>query len=206
MQAMPPSPTGALQRFNRMPSPLTKRSTHGRRRRSHGAQNAAGPDLGDGFRDGALRSTLFDDVPAALQAWQAAGMDLRIYSSGSVHAQKLFFAHTEVGDLTPLFSAYYDTTIGSKREAASYTAIAADCQTVTESILFISDVVAELDAAREARPPNDAGDSSRQRATHEARSPRHSPVSATFHCHENPRRNPIAPSKSFPAPQTVAHH
>jgi len=103
-----------------------------------------------GFRDGALRSTLFDDVPAALQAWHAAGIDLRIYSSGSVHAQKLFFAHTEAGDLTPLFSGYYDTTIGSKREAASYTTIAADCQTTAESILFISDVVAELDAAHQA--------------------------------------------------------
>jgi enolase-phosphatase E1 len=103
-----------------------------------------------GFRDGALRSTLFDDVPAALQAWHAAGIDMRIYSSGSVHAQKLFFAHTEAGDLTPLFSGYYDTTIGSKREAASYTTIAADCQTTAESILFISDVVAELDAAHQA--------------------------------------------------------
>ena len=103
-----------------------------------------------GFRDDALRSTLFDDVPSALQAWHAAGIDLRIYSSGSVHAQKLFFAHTDAGDLTSFFSGYYDTTIGSKREAASYTAIAADCQTDAKDILFISDVVAELDAAREA--------------------------------------------------------
>jgi len=103
-----------------------------------------------GFRDRALRSTLFDDVPAALQAWHAAGIDLRIYSSGSVHAQKLFFAHTEAGDLTPLFSGYYDTTIGSKREAESYCRIAKNCQTTTESILFISDVAAELDAAHEA--------------------------------------------------------
>lgn len=103
-----------------------------------------------GFRDGALRSTLFDDVPAALQAWHAAGIDQRIYSSGSVHAQKLFFAHTEAGDLTPLFSGYYDTTIGSKREAESYRRIAADCQTDAKDILFVSDVVAELDAAQEA--------------------------------------------------------
>ena len=103
-----------------------------------------------GFRDGALRSTLFDDVPSALQAWRAVGIDLRIYSSGSVHAQKLFFAHTEVGDLTPLFSAYYDTTIGSKREAESYRRIAQDCQAAAADILFISDVVAELDAARSA--------------------------------------------------------
>jgi enolase-phosphatase E1 len=103
-----------------------------------------------GFRDGALRSTLFDDVPAALQAWHAAGIDMRIYSSGSVHAQKLFFAHTEAGDLTPLFSGYYDTTIGSKREAESYRRIATECQPPAADILFISDVVAELDAARSA--------------------------------------------------------
>ncbi len=103
-----------------------------------------------GFRDGALRSTLFDDVPAALQAWHTAGHDLRIYSSGSVHAQKLFFAHTEAGDLTPLFSGYYDTTIGSKREAESYRRITTECSTPAADILFISDVVAELDAARSA--------------------------------------------------------
>lgn len=103
-----------------------------------------------GFRDGALRSTLFDDVPSTLKAWHAAGIDLRIYSSGSVHAQKLFFAHTEVGDLTPLFSAYYDTTLGSKREAESYRRIAADGLTASENILFISDVVPELDAALSA--------------------------------------------------------
>lgn len=103
-----------------------------------------------GFRNGDLRSTLFDDVPPALTAWREAGFDLRIYSSGSVHAQKLFFAYTAAGDLTPLFSGYYDTTIGSKREAASYAAIANDCGIPANEILFLSDIVDELNAAQAA--------------------------------------------------------
>jgi enolase-phosphatase E1 len=103
-----------------------------------------------GFHSGELRSTLFADVPQALAAWRAAGIDVRIYSSGSVHAQKLFFAHTEAGDLTPDFNGYYDTTIGSKRETASYAAIAAEAGVGTGDVLFVSDIVEELDAARTA--------------------------------------------------------
>jgi len=103
-----------------------------------------------GFLNGDLRSTLFEDVVPALKAWHEAGLDLRIYSSGSVHAQKLFFSHTQAGDLTPLFSGYYDTTIGSKKMANSYTAIAADIGRLPDQVLFISDVVDELDAARKA--------------------------------------------------------
>ena len=101
----------------------------------------------EGFRHGELRSTLFEDVPQALADWGQMGREIRIYSSGSIHAQKLFFAHTESGDLTPHFSGYYDTTTGSKRETASYTAIAADCGLPTEQILFVSDLVEELNAA-----------------------------------------------------------
>jgi len=104
----------------------------------------------EGFRHGELRSTLFDDVPQALADWGHQGGEMRIYSSGSIHAQKLFFAHTERGDLTPHFSGYYDTTTGSKRETASYAAIAADCGLPPEQILFVSDLVEELNAARSA--------------------------------------------------------
>ncbi len=104
----------------------------------------------EGFRNGELCSSLFDDVPTALMNWQRHGLDIRIYSSGSVHAQKLFFAHTRRGDLTQHFSGYYDTTTGSKREAASYAAIAADCGLAADEILFVSDVVEELNAARNA--------------------------------------------------------
>lgn len=103
-----------------------------------------------GFRDGSLCATLFPDVAPELRRLKDTGLELRIYSSGSVHAQRLFFAHTEAGDLTSLLSGYYDTTIGSKREAASYASIAADSGVPADAILFLSDVVAELDAARAA--------------------------------------------------------
>ncbi|MBK8037140.1 MAG: acireductone synthase [Verrucomicrobiaceae bacterium] len=103
-----------------------------------------------GFRTGDLRSTLFDDVVPALDHWRENGREVRIYSSGSIHAQRLFFAHTTAGDLTPRLSGYYDTTTGSKREAASYTAIATDCGLPPNDILFISDLVDELNAAQSA--------------------------------------------------------
>ena len=104
----------------------------------------------EGFRNGELRSRICDDVPYALADWGQKGREIRIYSSGSVHAQKLFFAHTKRGDLSVHFSGYYDTTTGSKREAGSYAAIAADCGLAAEQILFVSDVVEELNAARNA--------------------------------------------------------
>lgn len=104
----------------------------------------------EGFRSGGLRSSLFDDVVPALDRWHENGREIRIYSSGSIHAQKLFFAHTTEGDLTSHFSGFYDTTTGSKRESASYTAIAADGGLPAHEILFISDLVDELNAARNA--------------------------------------------------------
>ncbi|MGB8170648.1 MAG: acireductone synthase [Chthoniobacteraceae bacterium] len=103
-----------------------------------------------GFRSGALRAALFADVAGMLRRWHAEGVELRIYSSGSVQAQRLFFAHTEAGDLTPLLSGFYDTKIGGKKSSASYAAIAADACRAPETILFLSDVVEELDAACDA--------------------------------------------------------
>jgi enolase-phosphatase E1 len=103
-----------------------------------------------GFANGDLRSTLFDDVVPALDHWRENDLEIRIYSSGSIHAQRLFFAHTTAGDLTPRLSGYYDTTTGSKREPASYTAIATDCGLPPNDILFISDLVDELNAAQSA--------------------------------------------------------
>lgn len=108
-----------------------------------------------GFVSGEMQSHVFDDVPIALQAWRASGVDLRIYSSGSIHAQKLFFGHValaddESGSLLANFSGHYDTTIGSKRESSSYKKIVDDWSLPAADVLFLSDVVAELDAAREA--------------------------------------------------------
>lgn len=103
-----------------------------------------------GFKSGELQAHVFPDVAPALSAWREAGLDLRIYSSGSVHAQRLFFGHSEAGDLLPLFSGHYDTTTGPKRDTASYTAIAADWVLPAGEVLFLSDVTEELDAARSA--------------------------------------------------------
>ena len=103
-----------------------------------------------GYRDGAYRAHIYPDAAAALRRWHARGLRLYVYSSGSVHAQKLFFAHTTAGDLTPLFSGYFDTTIGPKTASGSYARIAAETGLAPGEILFLSDVEAELDAARAA--------------------------------------------------------
>ena len=98
-----------------------------------------------GFESGELRAHVFEDVPPALEQWSAAGIDLRIYSSGSVAAQRLFFGHTICGDLTPCLRGHYDTTTGPKKDPASYTAIAKDMRLEPHEILFLSDVGDELD-------------------------------------------------------------
>ncbi len=103
-----------------------------------------------GYESGEIVAHVFDDVPPAVAAWADSGIDVRIYSSGSVEAQKLFFAHTAAGNLTPHLRGHYDTTTGPKREAASYAAIAADMGCEPRQVLFVSDVGAELDAARAA--------------------------------------------------------
>ena len=90
------------------------------------------------------------DVAPALRAWREAGHRLAVYSSGSVPAQKLLFSHTDAGDLAPLFDGFFDTEVGGKREAGSYRAIADALGALPKDVLFLSDVVAELDAAREA--------------------------------------------------------
>lgn len=104
-----------------------------------------------GFRSGALRSHVYDDVLPAIRKWREQGIDVRIYSSGSIAAQKLFFGHVDGhGNCLQLFSGHYDTTIGSKREAASYSRIADDWGLAPGEIVFISDLAAELEAASAA--------------------------------------------------------
>jgi enolase-phosphatase E1 len=104
----------------------------------------------EGYRDGTLRSHVYDDVPPALARWRAAGVALGVYSSGSVEAQRLLFAHAPAGDLTPLFAHWFDTAVGAKREPASYAEIARRTGVAPAATLFLSDVEAELDAARAA--------------------------------------------------------
>lgn len=103
-----------------------------------------------GYHDGTLVAPLYPDVPAALAQWHESGATLAIFSSGSVRAQQLLFAHTDAGDLTPRLSAYFDTTTGAKSDAAAYTAIAAHLDVAAGEVLFLSDIRAELDAARAA--------------------------------------------------------
>jgi len=103
-----------------------------------------------GFESGELKAHVYDDVPPALTAWNAAGKDVQIYSSGSIQAQQLFFGHTIAGDLLGHFRGHYDTTTGPKKEADSYRKIAAEFNLPPAEILFLSDIVAELDAARAA--------------------------------------------------------
>jgi enolase-phosphatase E1 len=103
-----------------------------------------------GYARGELLSHVYPDVPPALKRWAERGLDVRIFSSGSVVAQRVFFAHTEAGDLLGLFRGHYDTTLGPKRDPDSYRRIAADMALNPSEILFLSDVPAELDAAAAA--------------------------------------------------------
>lgn len=103
-----------------------------------------------GYQRGELKGHVYPDTPTALRAWHAQGLHLYVYSSGSVDAQKLIFGHTDYGDLTPLFSDYFDTRVGGKREVASYRAIVAGIRLPPAQVLFLSDIGEELDAAREA--------------------------------------------------------
>jgi enolase-phosphatase E1 len=102
-----------------------------------------------GFESGELKGTLFADVPDALRRWSASAK-VAIYSSGSIEAQRLVFRHSTSGDLTELITAYFDTRTGPKQASTSYAAIAAELRVEPGQVLFLSDVVRELDAAREA--------------------------------------------------------
>ncbi len=104
----------------------------------------------NGYENGAFRGHVYEEVPPALTRWKAAGLELGIYSSGSVEAQQLLFRYSIFGDLKPCFSNYFDTGVGPKREANSYQNIAKTLQLPPDAILFLSDVVEELNAAATA--------------------------------------------------------
>jgi enolase-phosphatase E1 len=103
-----------------------------------------------GYNAGELQGEVFADVPTAFERWQAAGKKIAIYSSGSVLAQKLIFGKSTAGDLTKFIAAYFDTTTGAKRDNKSYEKIAEELKIAPAEITFISDIPAELDAARTA--------------------------------------------------------
>lgn len=104
----------------------------------------------DGYEEGEYRAHMYPEVAARLHAWRGEGLHLYVYSSGSVPAQKLFFRYSESGDLTPVFAGYFDTETGPKREMQSYQRIVEAIGERPEHVLFLSDVVEELDAAQAA--------------------------------------------------------
>jgi len=118
--------------------------------KSTGLKSLQGKIWREGYLTGDLKARVFADVRPALERWRAKGLNVSIFSSGSVLAQQLLFAHTEAGDLTTLIGNYFDTNVGKKGEADSYRHIAAALKLRADEILFISDVVAELNAASEA--------------------------------------------------------
>ncbi len=104
----------------------------------------------EGFERGELRGEVFQDVPRAFERWRQKTIDVRIFSSGSILAQRLLFSTTASGDLTRFLNGYFDTTTGPKKDAASYRRIATAFGIPASEILYISDVTGELDAARQA--------------------------------------------------------
>lgn len=103
-----------------------------------------------GYQAGQLKGHVYPDAAEALQRWHREGYQLFVYSSGSIQAQRLIFGCSEAGDLSGLFSGYFDTTTGPKREAQSYQRIAQAIGLEAPAILFLSDIVQELDAAQQA--------------------------------------------------------
>jgi len=118
--------------------------------KSTGLKSLQGKVWQEGYLRGELKSQVFRDVPAALEYWKNQNFDVRIFSSGSVLAQRLLFANTEVGDLTHFLCGYFDTSIGPKTDQESYRQIANEFHLPAREVLFISDMTAELDAAKRA--------------------------------------------------------
>lgn len=121
-----------------------------RDRKSPGLKLLQGVIWEEGYQAGELRGEVFSDVAPAIARWRARGLRVAIYSSGSELAQRRLFESTAAGDLTPSISGFFDTSVGAKMNAESYRNIAASLGVSTSAVLFISDVTAELSAAREA--------------------------------------------------------
>ena len=104
-----------------------------------------------GYVDGSLKAPLFPDVLPALDRWHQQNIQIAIFSSGSVLAQKLLFQHTDSGDVTHYFEGFFDTSVGKKIESRSYEKIAVQLGRLPQEVLFLSDVTTELDAASDAQ-------------------------------------------------------
>ena len=119
-------------------------------RKSPALKSLQGKIWEQGYNDGRLHSSVFPDVRPAIERWVERGVSVNIFSSGSVLAQKLLFAHTEAGDLTKFIDCYFDTGVGKKNNSGSYQTIAKTLSIPAAEILFVSDVIIELNAAAEA--------------------------------------------------------
>jgi len=116
-------------------------------RKSTGLKSLQGKIWEQGYQAGDLRGEVYPDVPPALERWRRQGIDIAIFSSGSVQGQRSLFTNTAAGDLTRFIRAYFDTTTGPKTAPQSYTRIAAALERSPSEVLFLSDIGAELDAA-----------------------------------------------------------
>jgi enolase-phosphatase E1 len=101
----------------------------------------------DGYKKGELKGHVYADVLPALEHWKSFGIQMGVFSSGSIAAQKLIFGYSELGDLTPFFSHYFDTTTGGKKDAETYPKIAEVIGFQPSEIIFLSDITDELVAA-----------------------------------------------------------
>jgi enolase-phosphatase E1 len=104
----------------------------------------------EAYESGLIQGHVYEDVAPALKTWKASGIQLGVFSSGSIAAQKLIFGYSVSGDLTPYFSAYFDTTTGGKRDGETYIKISQELKMKPSDILFLSDIVEELEAAQQA--------------------------------------------------------
>lgn len=120
-------------------------------RKSPALKSLQGKIWKQGYVDGSLKAPLFPDVLPALDRWRQENIQVAIFSSGSVLAQKLLFQHTDSGDVTHYFEGFFDTSVGKKIESESYEEIAAQLGKLPSEVLFVSDVTTELDAASNAQ-------------------------------------------------------
>jgi enolase-phosphatase E1 len=121
-----------------------------RDRKSPGLKLLQGLIWEEAYAAGIVRGDVYPDVGTALRRWQAAGVRTAIYSSGSELAQRRLFQSTPAGDLSRFIAGFFDTAVGPKQSSASYGAIADRLGVEPGDVVFISDVTAELAAARRA--------------------------------------------------------
>lgn len=107
-----------------------------------------------GYEQGDFQGHVYADAYDRLKQWHSSNIAMYLFSSGSVEAQKRLFQYSTYGDLRYFWQGYFDTNMGSKREVSAYQKIAqvicAQQKVEVQEILFLSDIVEELLAAKQA--------------------------------------------------------